>query len=452
MLKPLALLTAGLLVTCGARASIPDAVWLTLAQPALHQLRRIDPSVESRYSRSVAGQRDAAHQVYVVKVDSDELPELARRIHRHLHHCGGFILYHSPRRARDSLARHTQADFTRPSYKITHPHLVTTLIAKAGSPGIENVILRLSKFRNRYYDSHYGAEASDWLANKWRSLASGHEDVSVKEVGSGRFAQSSVVLTIKGAKKPNEIVVIGAHLDSININGDAPWGERRAPGADDDASGVASETEMLRVLLDNDYRPRRTIKVMAYAAEEVGLVGSNYIAGQFAARGADVVGVLQLDMTNYKGSPDDIYLITDDTDAKQNAFLKQLAARYLPDIKVASTSCGYACSDHVSWSRRGYPASFPFEADFGDDDPYIHSADDTYANSGGQSLDALKFARLALAYTVEIANVARHPESTGDGANHSGGSGSGGGGCSGLGTLVILMLGIVASGKRLPGD
>jgi leucyl aminopeptidase len=44
----------------------------------------------------------------------------------------------------------------------------------------------------------------------------------------------------------------------------------------------------------------------------------------------------------------------------------------------------------------------PFEAAMGEDDPYIHTANDTYANSGNQADHALKFARMALAYAVEL--------------------------------------------------
>jgi leucyl aminopeptidase len=64
-------------------------------------------------------------------------------------------------------------------------------------------------------------------------------------------------------------------------------------------------------MLANNYKPRRTIKLIGYAAEEVGLLGSKDIAASFKAKNANVVGVMQLDMTNYKGSPLDIYLYTD---------------------------------------------------------------------------------------------------------------------------------------------
>ena len=155
-------------------------------------------------------------------------------------------------------------------------------------------------------------------------------------------------------------------------------------------------------LFFSGYRPKRTIEFMAYAAEEIGLRGSADIARDYAAEGRDVVGVLQLDMTNYMGSANDIYLFTDYTNAAQNGFLANLASSYLPELTVGQSECGYACSDHASWTSNGYAASFPFEAQFGEDNPYIHTAQDTLDKSGNTAAHALKFSRLALTYAVEL--------------------------------------------------
>ena len=108
-----------------------------------------------------------------------------------------------------------------------------------------------------------------------------------------------MILTIQGTDLPNEIVVLGAHLDSINGSAGGST-EQTAPGADDDASGIASLTEVIRVALASGWKPKRTVKFMGYAAEEVGLRGSNAIAQSFKTADSNVVGVLQLDMTNYK--------------------------------------------------------------------------------------------------------------------------------------------------------
>jgi leucyl aminopeptidase len=151
------------------------------------------------------------------------------------------------------------------------------------------------------------------------------------------------------------------------------------------------------------YRPQRTVKFMAYAAEEVGLRGSAAIAAQHRNADVNVVGVLQLDMTNYKGTPTaDIVMITDRTSAAQNAFVEQLVDTYL-GLPRATTQCGYGCSDHSSWNSQGYAASFPFEATFNGSNPTIHSANDTLAQSGNNADHAVKFSKLAAAYVAELA-------------------------------------------------
>jgi leucyl aminopeptidase len=159
---------------------------------------------------------------------------------------------------------------------------------------------------------------------------------------------------------------------------------------------------VIRIALASGWKPKRTVKFMGYAGEEVGLRGSNAIAQSFQTAGKNVVGVLQLDMTNYKGSAPDIVLITDNTNAAQNTFVGNLIDTYL-GLSRSTSSCGYACSDHASWHSRGFAASIPFEALVGQHNPRIHTATDTLANSDATAGHAAKFARLAAVYMAELA-------------------------------------------------
>ena len=156
------------------------------------------------------------------------------------------------------------------------------------------------------------------------------------------------------------------------------------------------------MLLQADYRPARTLVFMGYAAEEVGLRGSQALARDYQKRGINVVGALQLDMTAYQGSAKDIWLMKDFTSAAQNGFITRLI-----DLYTGATwgldACGYACSDHASWHRIGVPASMPFEARMRDRNKRIHTKDDTLETSGGNAEHAVKFARLAAAYAIEMA-------------------------------------------------
>jgi len=190
----------------------------------------------------------------------------------------------------------------------------------------------------------------------------------------------------------------GGHLDSTAGYGSDPV----APGADDNASGVSVTNEVIRVMVEGGYRPARTIKFIAFAAEEVGLRGSSDIAAAFQKEGVAVEGMLNLDMTNYKGSQNDIYFVTDNTNSGQNAFLEKLVTAYT-DYTVGTFRCGYGCSDHASWTKRGFPASLPFESLFNEHNPFIHKATDTLAQTGGGAEHSVKFAKLAVAYAVEMA-------------------------------------------------
>lgn len=78
----------------------------------------------------------------------------------------------------------------------------------------------------------------------------------------------NVIGEIKGSEKPEEIIVVGGHLDSWDI-GD---------GAHDDGAGVVQSMEVLRLFKEAGIRPKRTIRVVLFMNEENGLRGGNKYA------------------------------------------------------------------------------------------------------------------------------------------------------------------------------
>lgn len=334
--------------------------------------------------------------VAVVAIDAADLGLLAEQIHAQNDRCGGFLVHDSLADAHAALADPVAATL-RPGldYLLDRATAVRAVLPALDAARIRDTIRELSAMQNRYYQSPSGAAAAIWLRDRWRSFAS-RPDVTVELVDHG-YAQKSVVLTIPGSSRAGEVVVIGGHLDSIAAGGVAST----APGADDDASGIATLTEVVRVLSASDYRPARTIQFMAYAAEEVGLRGSLSIARDYQRRRVDVVGALQLDMTNYRGSDRDIWLMKDFTSAAQNGFLGRLIDTYV-GATWGYDACGYACSDHAAWHRTGVPASMPFESRMRDRNRQIHTRRDTLETSDANAEHAVKFARLAAAYAIEL--------------------------------------------------
>jgi leucyl aminopeptidase len=329
-------------------------------------------------------------EMVVLEVEDEDLEDIAHVMHEQHGRCGGFIVHDT---FIDALARPGKPPPM--SYTLDRPAEVKAVLATLEKERLLGTIRELSAMPNRFYKSSAGAAASTWLADTWRGFSE-RRDITIELVEHKGWPQKSVMLTIPGTTRASEHVVIGGHLDSITFR------SGNAPGADDDASGIATMTETLRALLANDFRPERTLVFVAYAAEEVGLRGSSDVVKLFQQRGTNVVGALQLDMTNYKGSNKDIWLLKDFTSATQNEFMISLIDTYV-GATWGLDACGYACSDHASWYRAGVHASMPFESRMSERNMRIHTAEDTLETSGNNADHAIKFARLAAAYAIELA-------------------------------------------------
>ncbi|HYC50579.1 MAG TPA: M20/M25/M40 family metallo-hydrolase, partial [Gemmatimonadaceae bacterium] len=80
----------------------------------------------------------------------------------------------------------------------------------------------------------------------------------------GDVRSHNVVAEIRGSEKPDEVIVMGGHIDSWDVG----------QGAMDDAGGCVAAWEALRLIKASGVRPKRTIRVVLWTAEEIGLVGA----------------------------------------------------------------------------------------------------------------------------------------------------------------------------------
>ena len=345
----------------------------------------------------------------ISRIQAHQLTAVSRQIHAQEHRCGGFFAFASRDEAEAFLASEQSAQAiatTFADYSVDNQATVGPWLPQVQESNIRATIDHLSNdYPNRYYASTSGRQSAEWIRDSWAALANGRSDASAELFTgcSNCSTQPSVILTIEGTDLADEVVVLGGHLDSISSSGSG--NNMDAPGADDDASGIATLTEVIRVALAGDWKPRRTVKVMGYAAEEVGLRGSNAIAQSFASQGEDVVGVLQLDMTNYaSGASVDMQLITDYSNADLQQFLRDIFDEYLAPLGLTrgTYTCGYGCSDHASWTSAGYPAAMMFEASFNND---IHTPYDTLSNMGGTANASVPLAKLGLAFLGELAKT-----------------------------------------------
>ena len=358
-------------------------------------------------ARKTAVHRDrSGNELVIAEARAWQLPEISHGIHERERHCGGFFAFATRAEAEAFLRNdrsHKALLAKAADYGIDNAATVAPWLGQVQEGNIHGTIAHLSTaWPNRYYASTHGVSAALWIRDTWLALANGRSDVTAElfTACGNCGGQPSVILTVPGSEWPDEIVVVGGHLDSISNSGSG--NAMNAPGADDDASGIATITEIIRIALADGWRPKRTVKFMGYAAEEVGLRGSNAIAQSFRNRGLDVVGVLQLDMTNYSnGSVYAMRLMTDNSSPTLQNFVTRLFDTYLAPLGLTrgTDTCGYACSDHASWTAAGYPAAMMAEPTFF---TRLHTTTDTLAYMGNRAAVSVNFAKLGLAFVGEL--------------------------------------------------
>jgi hypothetical protein len=111
------------------------------------------------------------------------------------------------------------------------------------------------------------------LQSEWEEIAemlTRGEEVTLEfdienQFRKGPFPVHNVVADIPGTEKPDEYVIVGAHIDSHDAG----------TGAMDNGAGVAAALEAARLLMESGARPARTIRFVLFGGEEIGMLGSN---------------------------------------------------------------------------------------------------------------------------------------------------------------------------------
>ncbi len=369
-----------------------EMVYITIGTDAIS-------SIQQKKIASIKSLR-SEKEITLLSVPESKILEISELMHDKFNRCGGFIYHSNLEKAQEAFLPPKLNKEILVDYSIDQEALVDSYIKKLSTENIVETIRKLSSFPSRYYGSENGLESQRWLKSKWESLIRKREDARV-ELFTHQYSQPSIIVTIQGTKAPYEMIIFGGHGDSISQSSEDGQQEMKAPGADDNASGIAVLTEILRVIMQEGYRPEKTVKIISYAAEEVGLRGSNEIATRMKSINAKILGVIQFDMTNFSGSSGKINLISDYTDSNQNDFLGKLIDKYVKS-PWGYGKCGYACSDHASWTKSGFIASFPFEGPMNAHNPHIHTKEDTLDKSQNSAIHALKFAKLGVSYLIEL--------------------------------------------------
>ncbi len=337
----------------------------------------------------------------LVSMQRDKIENL--RLLAHKKHCGGFIdVSHKLKRQGLKINHKTFLNhFTKPkksyeteSYRVSHQDKVKSLLMNVEPTIIWHTLESLTQFEDRSASTDNGVKAAHWLKDNFDKMAkeAGRNDTHSYLVDSGWYKQPSVV-TVIGKDIKSDAVVLGAHMDTLSYS---------KPGADDDGSGSSSLVEAARVLLNSKEKLAHPVYIIWYAAEERGLVGSQHVVADFVEKNIPVKAVLQFDMTGYRyHKKSKIWMIGDNVNTELSKFVESLVKTYT-GVDVGWTECHYACSDHASWTQEGFKSAFPFEARFGEEDPYIHTGEDKMEYVSLEHMT--NFAKIGIAFAVELAS------------------------------------------------
>ncbi|KAL6950061.1 hypothetical protein ACO0QE_000731 [Hanseniaspora vineae] len=305
---------------------------------------------------------------------------------------------------------------------LTKTETLNELFSKINTTNIYGTVAHLSSFYTRYYKSQYGLDSSNWLYNEIETIVSQLKSTtSTEEYGKlislsrfkHDFLQNSIVLRINGKdfkdadSFSNNSIIIGSHQDSLNLLFPSLL---PAPGCDDDASGTAASIETLRLYVqflmqDKDNFPQNNIEFHFYAAEEGGLLGSQDVFHSRKTEQAElsdtVVAMLQMDQVGYAPDNDYIGVMTDYVSPSLTEFIKKLIVSYL-SIPFKEDTCGYACSDHASANKYGYPSAMVMESLMKEDNKYTHSTLDTIDRLNFDHI--AEFVKLGLAMILELSD------------------------------------------------
>ena len=191
--------------------------------------------------------------------------------------------------------------------------------------------------------------------------------------------QYNVIAHLNGNQYPDSVSVMGAHYDSILGDPESdPFAA--APGAHDNASGVAAALEVARVMKENNFTPEGSIEFVAFAAEELGLYGSWDFAAKASDSQAKIKMMLNNDMIAYEPSANMNDWKVNILDYVNSLNLADIAKRLAVKYTVLNTYTDNTLnkySDSYLFSVYGYPALFFFKDA---DDPNYHSLNDIVDN------------------------------------------------------------------------
>ena len=192
----------------------------------------------------------------------------------------------------------------------------------------------------------------------------------------------------------NEHICIGAHLDHLGVQRGELY-----PGADDNGSGSTALLQVAKAIHSNPVKPKRSVLMIAFCAEERGLLGSKFYTSNPLRPLTDMICMLNIDMIG-RNEETATEPASDNLNTIHLVGSKDHSMQFHEVTEQANESVGFVFeydeedrvdgrSDHASFSEKGIPVTFLF----GGFSPYYHKPTDT--------MDGINFTKIANAARLD---------------------------------------------------
>jgi hypothetical protein len=279
---------------------------------------------------------------------------------------------------------------------------IREMLNQVNMDSLEATVQHLQDYGSRIWNSDNAFAASDWIARRMEALGLEVEQQPFNAntwMGSGAAAPNVIGIQ-RGTLYPDTYVVCGSHFDSFSY--EAMMGGGTAPGADDNATGVASVLESARIM--TQYEFEYSIIYCAYGCEEMGLYGSEAYASRCQQQGMDIIGYFNNDMNGYLyGDQIHIDCIYPNSVEPIGTYYMNVGSVYYPELPIRHVNFNEGDSDHTSFNNHGYMGIYPFE-DYQNYSPYIHTPNDVIGTSVNSFEMSQQYCQMNIACLAEIAN------------------------------------------------
>ena len=268
-------------------------------------------------------------------------------------------------------------------------------------------ISSLTSFHNRHSKSPNINMVAEWIMNELNSFG---DNITYHEYVKENYQLKNVVYHKQGAT--DKILLFCAHYDTI-LSDRREDIDARAPGADDNASGVSSLIEVYRIIskLDTEYR----LRFVFFSGEEQGLWGSTQYAQDVKDRNEDLHAVINLDIcaeAGFLGSNNTTNVDIDDgttgsVSSNNEASLllgekmEQMAIDYT-DLNVVN-QWPIDNSDYMPFEARGYVCIGAYDGSVVEGNTHYHSETDLPSNLNMDLLTSLT--KMVLAFALSEAQI-----------------------------------------------